>query len=129
MNDLLKNDNRVLLVYPIPTPGFHVTKRLMQDVPKSTFNATEYLLKNPLTFDITDYYLKNSKTITAFDGLNHKNLIKIFPENIFCNTNTMQCNVHKGSEIYFRDDQHLAIRGAELLNEKLLLGIEKFINE
>ena len=129
VNDLLKNDNKVLLVYPIPTPGFHVTKRLMQDVPKSTFNATEYLLNNPLTFDITDYHLKNSKIITAFDVLNHKNLIKIFPEKIFCNTNTMRCNAHKGSEIYFRDEQHLAASGAELLSQKIFSGVEKFIKE
>ena len=129
INELLLNNNKVLLIYPIPSPGFHVVKRLMHEIPKSTFNASEYLINNPLTFDMDDYYSKNLKIINKFDNLNHKNLIKIFPDKIFCNIDKMQCNAHKGSDIYFRDQQHLAASGVELLNQKIFFEIEKIIKE
>ena len=127
VNKLLSDNNKVLLIYPIPTPGFHVTKRLMQEVPKSTFNANEYLTNNPLTFDIKDYYSANLKIIKKFNDLSHKNLIKIFPEKIFCNKDKLKCNAHKGTDIYFRDEHHLAASGVELLNKKIFLGIKDFI--
>ena len=56
-------------------------------------------------------------------------MIKIFPDKIFCNIDKMQCNAHKGSDIYFRDQQHLAASGVELLNQKIFFEIEKIIKE
>ena len=64
--ELLKNDYKVVLIYPIPTPEFHVIKRLMQEIPKTTFDASKYLSKNPLTFNLSNYQKDNKNIIDLF---------------------------------------------------------------
>ena len=83
INDLLDNDNKVILVYPIPTPGFHVVKKLAKHVPKSNFDVDNFLKKNPLFFSFSEYQLNNKIIINSFNSLQHRNLIKIFPDKIF----------------------------------------------
>ena len=124
---LLNNDYKVILIYPIPGPNFHVIKRLMQEIPKTTFNASKYLLENPVTFDLNKYYEENINIINSFDKLYHKNLIKIIPEKIFCDRSKNVCFTHSDKDIYFSDQHHLAEVGAGMLVDEVEKGIEKFI--
>ena len=41
--------NKVILVYPVPSLDYDLRKRMMNEVPKSTFKASEYLKENPYT--------------------------------------------------------------------------------
>ena len=125
---LLKNNNKVILLYPVPTPGFHVVRKLMSHVPKKEFNVNNFLLNNPLTFEMKDYYLKNQKIIDAFDDLKHKNLRKIISEKAFCNRNTKICKTHHGSKVYYRDENHLTVDGVEILSKNILLEINSFLD-
>ena len=124
---LLNNDYKVILIYPIPGPNFHVIKRLMQEIPKTTFNASKYLTENPLTFDLIEYYEENINIINSFDELNHTNLIKVIPEKIFCDPIKNICFTHSDKDIYFSDQHHLAEVGASMLVDEVEKGIEKFI--
>ena len=62
----------------------HIGCAVMQDIPKSTFNASKYLTENKLTFDLDKHYLDNINIINSFNNLKHKNLIKVYPEDLFC---------------------------------------------
>ena len=124
---LLNNDYKVILIYPIPGPNFHVIKRLMQEIPKTTFNASKYLSENPLTFNLNKHYEENINIINSFDKLNHRNLIKILPEKIFCDPIKNACFTHSDKDIYFSDQHHLAEVGASMLVDEIEKGIEKFI--
>ena len=126
---LLNEDYKVILVYPIPSPGFHVIKRLMHEIPKNTFNASKYLKKNPLTFDLESYYDQNNKIIDEFNYLEHRNLIKIFPHQIFCNSELNKCYAHDDKNIFYSDANHLAIKGVKMLNEEIYKGINLFLSK
>ena len=81
-----KNDVKVLLVYPIPSVNFDVVKRLMNEIPKSSFQVSKYLKNNKLTTELKDYFDQNKNILNIFNSINHPNLIKVFPEKIFCDT-------------------------------------------
>jgi hypothetical protein len=86
------------------------------------------LSENPLTFNLNKYYEENINIINSFDKLNHKNLIKILPEKIFCDHVKNTCFTHSDKDIYFSDQHHLAEVGASMLVDEVEKGIEKFIN-
>ena len=126
---LLENNNKVILLYPVPTPGFHVVRKLMSHLPKKEFNPNKFLLNNPLTFKKEDYYLKNKKIIDKFDTLKHRNLRKINPEKVFCNNNTNICKTHHGSKVFYRDEYHLTVDGVEMLSKNILFEINSFLDK
>ena len=129
LNKLLSDNYKIILIYPIPGPEFHVIKRLMQKIPKSTFDASKYLKENQLTFSLEKYYLQNQNIIDVFNNLNHKNLIKVYPEKIFCNKKINKCYTHNEKEIFFSDKHHLAIAGVKMLNKEIEKGIDNFLKD
>ena len=124
---LIDNNYKVILIYPIPGPDFHVIKRLMQEIPKTTFNASKYLIENPMTFDLNNYRNKNKNIINHFDKISNKNLIKIYPEKIFCNEKKNTCYTHNDKSIYFSDEHHLAKEGVKMLVHQIDIAIDKFL--
>ena len=122
----ISSENKVILIYPIPSVNFDVTKRLMNEVPKNTFNATEYLIQNPFTTNYDQYIKENKKVIKFLDSINHKNLSKIYPDKIFCDTiKEKKCFTHEGKNIYYSDSNHLSVAGAEKLNNNIFQKITK----
>ena len=123
--DILK-ENKVILIYPIPSVNFDITKRIMNEVPKSTFNATKYLIQNPFTTNYDDYIKENKKVIEFLDSINHKNLSKIYPDKIFCDKEIKKkCFTHDGKNVYYSDTSHLSDAGVEKLNYDILRRIFK----
>jgi peptidoglycan/LPS O-acetylase OafA/YrhL len=121
--------NKVILVYPIPSIDFDIIKTIMNVVPKNSFKATDYLNKNKLTTKYEYYLDQNKKVLSFFDNLQHKNLYKIYPHKIFCDTDIKKiCFTHEGKNIFYSDRQHLSFLGAEKLAEEvfdLILKIDK----
>ena len=122
--NLLKK-NKVILVYPVPSLDFDLRKRMMNEVPKSTFKASEYLKENPYTSTYEKYIKDNRKVIELFDNINGKNLYKIFPDQVFCNVTENKCYSHEGKKLYYDDSNHLSSYGAELLSSEVWKLIEK----
>ena len=121
--------NKVILVYPIPSIDFDIIKTVMNLVPKGSFKATDYLNKNKLTTKYEYYLDQNKKVLSFFDNLEHKNLYRIYPHKIFCDTNIEKvCFTHEGKNIFYSDRQHLSFLGAEKLAEEvfnMILKIDK----
>ena len=122
--NLLRN-NKVILIYPIPSLNFNLQKRIMNELPKSTFKATYYLEKNPYTTDYKMYLNENDKILNFFNKIKHKNLIKIFPDEIFCNKSENICFSHEGKNLYYSDPQHLSLSGSEMISNKIFDEIKK----
>ena len=116
-----KNNNKVILVYPIPSLPYDITKKIMNEVPKSSFNASIYLEKNPYMTNYEIHKNLNKEVVKIFDNLNHKNLIKVFPDKVFCDKDVlMKCFAHKGSKIYYSDNNHLSYEGSKILNKLII---------
>ena len=121
----LLDKNKVILIYPIPTHNFNVLKRIMNEVPKSTFKATTYLEKNPFTTNYNEYLKENKKILKFFDEIKHKNLFKVYPDQIFCDNSKKICFSHKGKDFYYYDSEHLTILGADKLSNEIIKIIKK----
>lgn len=121
----LLNNNKVILIYPVPTHNFNLLKRVMNEVPKSTFKATAYLEKNPFTTNYSEYLKENKKIINFFDEIKDKNLFKVYPDQIFCDNIKEICFSHKGKDLYYYDKDHLTILGADKLSIEIIKIIKK----
>ena len=115
----------------MPSLDYDLRKRMMNEVPKSTFKASEYLEENPYTTAHDKYTKDNKEIIEFFDKINGKNLYKIFPDKVFCNKTENKCYSHKGKKLYYDDSHHLSSNGAELLSNEvweLIKNIRKIKN-
>ena len=123
---LLDNDLYVVLIYPTPEVGFNLPKKLMNLLPKGTFNANNFLTENPITTSFKIYKEDNSEVFKVFNKFNHKNLIKIYPHKLFCNTQILdRCLTHDGKNIYYFDEHHLSSKGSEILVNEIYANIKK----
>ena len=119
-----QNNNKVVLVYPVPSLPYDIRKKIMNEVPKSSFKASDFLNKNPYMTSYESYINQNKIVFEIFNSLKHENLIKVYPEEIFCdNVKLKKCFSHKGTKIYYSDSHHLSYEGSKLLNKLILLKI------
>jgi len=126
VQELLDNNLKIIIIYPIPTVNFHVSQRLMNLIPKKSFNASEYLKNNPQTISLKNYLDQNKEIFDLLDKLNHKNILKVFPHKLFCDTKIPnRCLTHDDKNVYYFDTLHLASKGSEILVNKIYLYINK----
>lgn len=106
--NLLKGDNKILILKPIPNPGYN-TRMYAQ------FNETQ------LNFQMSEWINKTRNVNNALDSINFDNLIHINSEEAFCNVDN--CIFTTDSFFYYIDHAHLSFFGAE----KIVDYISKFI--
>ena len=86
----------------------------------------EYLEKRNdigIFFDF-DWDKVNEEIISLYDRLNRKNLRKVYPQNLFCNTAfSNECIIHDDKNIFFSDKYHPSTKGAELINKLIIKKI------
>ncbi|MBF0137827.1 MAG: hypothetical protein H7833_09310 [Magnetococcus sp. DMHC-1] len=115
INKLLNADKKIILIYPIPEVGYHVAHTLYKII---MYNHQDKLL--PLT---TSYNVYNNRTTTIrklFDPIDNNNIIRIYPSQIFCNSFMKdRCITHDNNLIFYVDEQHLTIHGANLVTNEL----------
>ena len=116
VNEILRNKNKVILLYPIPLAGWNVPNKLMNHLPKDDSEIKDYLLENPLTTSY-DVYLKRTKeSFTMLNKIKDKNLYRVYPHDLFCNNMIInRCTTHDLNTVFYRDESHLSYKGAQML--------------
>lgn len=121
LNEILKNGNKILLVYPIPEVGWNPKRRLLN---MSFFikSRIDELLKENFISTSYDVYLKRTKeTFELYDSIKHKNLIRVYPDKLFCNTKKLnRCIINEDNIIYYYDDDHLSLDGSKKLFDRII---------
>lgn len=107
---------QVVLVYPVPEAGWHVTDRLVQGVRFGYWREDVSFGTDPARFSE-----RHAAVIAGFDALSGRGLIRLRPDLILCDTSLPgRCsNVVNGVPLY-DDDDHLSLAGAELVVAKLI---------
>ena len=60
------------------------------------------------------------------DSLIDKNIYRIYPHTLFCNTTIKnRCVTHDDKNIFYADDDHPSLKGAEMINDLIMKEIEK----
>ena len=117
----ISKNNKVILVYPIPEPGFNLQYTLLKG------RNWKLMQKNPTLFKYPykKYMAINKDVFEFFDTLKNKNIHRVYPHKLFCNTKIKdQCLLHNEKDIFFSDEYHLSIVGAEMVNELLIEKID-----
>ena len=115
------------MIYPIPTPGFNVPREIMKIEKKNNFNLLNEIGNKKLIYNYDNN--KNFKKSYEFlDSLNHENISRIYPKDIYCSKlANKKCVTHNGKEIFYVDDEHLSVNGSKKLNKSIITKIEKIL--
>ena len=120
--DLLDIGKNVVLVYPVPEQGWDVSIR----------HAKILMLNGKLDSDISvsaqRYRERNADVLKIFDDLGQRpNLIRVHPEQIFCDSYVVgRCLATYGGQQFYFDDNHLSNAGARLVVDQILSAAMKF---
>ena len=108
------------MLYPFPEYKTHYLQSAhINDLLKNKSN----LQLKPLTINKIEHNKNNLSIIKLFNNLEHKNLYKIDPQNIFCDLNN--CFFEKDDKPLYYDQIHLTEFGAKKINQKIISLIEE----
>ena len=114
---LLEKGKKVVLVYSVPEAGWNVPAKLARDI---LFDKQS---EKPLSTSFSVYKERVKNSHQQLDLISdHKNLIRIYPSKLFCDTEQVGRCVNRmlsGEPLYF-DDNHLNSIGALQLSKKIV---------
>ena len=128
--DLLSKKNQIILIYPIPEVGWNVPRKLLKIFKKNNISDEKSITKELfLTTSYEVYVKRNKKSFEMFDSIKNKNIFRIYPHELFCNTIIQnRCVTHSINEIYYYDDDHLSLQGSNYLNIEIVSRINNYFN-
>ena len=123
----LQKKHKIILLYPIPEVGWNVPNKLWSKIPKDVNLMKDYLI--PKNYITTSYKVYKNRTKSSFellDSIQSKNIYRVYPHKLFCNTTIKnRCVTHDDKNIFYTDDDHPSLKGAEMINDLIMKEIEK----
>jgi hypothetical protein len=127
-NEILKisKKSKIILIYPIPEVGWDPNIKI--------FTNRQYKFSKNINFEYvtTSYEVFKNRTKSSFellDSIKNNNIYRVFPHTLFCNTKIKnRCITHDEKYIFYSDNNHPSLKGAELINNLIISEIKK-INE
>ena len=121
LKHLNDNQNIVILIYPIPTQGWNVP---------NLFFYNKFKWGDTVSYNRSIWEERVSESKLFYDSIVGENIIRVFPENILCESFVKnQCVGAINGEIFYSDDDHLSIMGASYISELILSSLEKSLDE
>ena len=118
LNRILENNNKLLLVYPVPQYDIGIPLQIIQK--NLDINST-------VSMDYLNF-LNNEEisfTYLTYDKFKNKNIYRIYPEKVFCDTFIIaECVGAINGTLYYYDESHLAKDGAELIGLEIVKTIK-----
>ncbi len=116
--------NKIILVYPIPEVGRNPNQVILNQWVKQRF---------PKNFNIQNftasYRIYKDRTKSSFellDSIQGENIYRVYPHTLFCDTNIKnRCVTHDKKNIFYNDDNHPSLKGAQMINDLIMKEIEK----
>jgi len=126
--ELLENNIKVIIVYPIPEVPWDPLTKIYDSSNSRNFNEVKnYILSNNVTTTYKSYETRSKKAFKILNDINHKNLFRVFPHKIFCDFNKINdCFIHNKKNIFYFDSEHLSVIGSKMLETPILEIINGF---
>ena len=120
IRELLERNINVILVYPIPEVGVDVplelNNRIRQYQEGGGGAFQEFFDRGGLSTSYARYKERTAYSFKVFDDIEHPNLIRVYPHEIFCDSAVKgRCVTHDRENVFYADDDHLSEYGSSLL--------------
>lgn len=121
IEELLEHGHKVVLVYPVPELHWKLPRRFKKLLEENSQNPKAWLESGGITIDYQEFRKRQEPVYQIYDSVSeHPNLLRVYPEDIFCNQGQAgRCKTHDNESLYYVDDDHLSTRGAKLLVNKI----------
>ena len=124
LTELSKN-NKLILIYPIPEVGWNVPRKIYIEY---FVNKKEILPKNYITTSYKIYMDRNNSSFKLLNSIQGNDIYRVYPHQLFCDTVIInRCITHDSNNIFYSDDDHPSITGAEMINNLIIKEIEKIM--
>ena len=129
INKFLANNNKIVIVYPVPEIGENVPRKLRNYFSKNllSINPNKKLPENYLTIPYNIYKKRTESTFNLLDSIQNKNILRVYPHKTFCDKDFTICKSHNKDEIYYSDEDHLSLVGGKKLNRVILNTVNQLI--
>ena len=121
---LLENNHKIILVYPVPEVGISVSKIFRNKIQNRSLKL--FSNHNLFTTSFEIYNNRNNLSFKLLDSIKGDNIFRVYPHLLFCdNIVKDRCITHDNENIFYSDDDHPSLRGAELITNLILKKIEE----
>ena len=120
LKKLIEQNNTIVLIYPIPEQGWNVPNRYFYG--KENWGEAVYY-----PHQVWKERVLESKLI--LDSIVSEKIVRIYPEDIFCDSFVRNnCVGSFENDIFYSDDDHLSLVGANLLAKNIIDNIHYLLD-
>jgi hypothetical protein len=121
----LSKANKIILIYPIPEVGWNPNKKIYLQWINNKNRKNKIFEIEPITTSYEVYKERTKASFKFLDDIKNENIHRIYPHEVFCNTQFEdRCITHDKKTSFYYDDDHLSIKGSEIINNLILNKIE-----
>lgn len=129
---LLNYGHSIVLIYPVVEFESHVSKELLKNLPKDINQVNNWLnlQDNWIKTDYEEYLSKSYKSFKLLDSIEHKNLHRVYPHELFCDNYIKEkCIAHNEDNLFYSDSNHVSSEGAKIINNLVIKKIRDIENK
>lgn len=124
LNALIQHGHKIILLYPIPEVGWDVPTTVYKKVQLSPTSQklAAFFQSGGVSTSYAVFQQRTQEAYSIYDALGeHPNVLRIYPEKVFCNTKGLgRCFTHDEMEVFYADDDHPSKTGAKMIVDELM---------
>ena len=116
----LSKSNKIILIYPIPEVGWHVTQKILNQYPRFFINSKKITFEK-ITTSFEVYKERTQSSFELLDSIKGDNIYRIYPHKLFCDTLVKdRCVTSDDQNLYYIDFDHPSTKGSEMINDLII---------
>ena len=119
---LLDGGHHLVILYPIPSVGWNLPQEFLRRFKNADAQISiDELRVNPITTSYEVYRQRTKSSFDLFDSVTHQNIHRVYPHQLFCDLEIKaRCVTHDTEFLYYYDDDHPSVKGAEMITSLLV---------